>query len=71
MDTDTLVAEQHIPNAENDCLAHKALTVTAVLFSRSVRCTAQARHGSKEWMVRSGSSGRSESATGVPSNATS
>jgi len=40
-----------------------------VLACGSYRCTAQARHGSKEWMVRMISTGCSRLATGVPISA--
>ena len=43
-----------------------AFTRTTSVFSVSRICTAHARHGSKEWIVRSTSSGFSASATGLP-----
>ena len=46
--------------------AYSTLTLAISLPSASCVWMAQARHGSKEWMVRSASSGLSATAMGLP-----
>jgi len=70
MNAHALVAEEEVADAENQCphgycLDPAFTTVTAFPFGR-ITCTAQERHGSKEWITRNTSIGWVGSATGVP-----